>query len=620
MLTNKKRFGSYLGLCLAIFAGFVLAGCKPAGPRALLDGKRLLDEGKYAPAIEKLKKATSLLGTNANAWNYLGLAYQYGGQATNAIDAYQKALKLNPDLTVVHYNLGCLYLDQNRPDYAKSALTAFTLRQNNFPDAWVKLGTAQYRLRDTAAAEKSFNEALRLSPQNPEVLNNLALVYLQKNRPSDAESYLNACLAQQPNYAPALLNLAVVEQNYRNNRPLALQKYREYLALTPRPANWEEANVAARDLEQELTSASAPRPTTNAPVANSSNQASNPVRTPAVNTNKPVPANPVRTAGTATNSSKHAEPSTTPVKPPAQPALAARSNPSPAVPPPERNVTPEPVRLAEAPVVRAAQDVTSAPQRPVAETTRDNPVRSSESSMASTSNAKQQEKRGFLQKMNPANLFKHSTKEQKGGTNQETNVAAQPSANAEVASKAASPNYPTVSYPRYSYRFSAKPAAGNRTEAERLLAQGVQAQRDRRMKDAEAFYKSSVQADPSYFDAQSGLGLTAYETGDTALALQAYETALAIKPDAFNPRFNFALGLKKSGYVIDAAQELEKLLAGSSNEPSNHLAAAHLVLANLYADQLRQNQSARPHYAKVLELDPQNPQGTAIRYWLRDNP
>jgi hypothetical protein len=72
--------------------------------------------------------------------------------------------------------------------------------------------------------------------------------------------------------------------------------------------------------------------------------------------------------------------------------------------------------------------------------------------------------------------------------------------------------------------------------------------------------------------------------------------------------------------MIDAAQELEKLLAGSSNEPSNHLAAAHLVLANLYADQLRQNQSARPHYAKVLELDPQNPQGTAIRYWLRDNP
>jgi tetratricopeptide (TPR) repeat protein len=620
MLTNKKRFGSYMGLCLAIIAGIVLAGCTPAGPRALLDGKRLLDEGKYAPAIEKLKTATSLLGTNANAWNYLGLAYQYGGQATNAIDAYQKALKLNPDLVVVHYNLGCLYLEQNRPDYARSSLTAFTLRQNNLPDAWVKLGTAQYRLRDTAAAEKSFNEALRLSPQNPEILNNLALVYLQKNRPSDAESYLNACLTQQPNYAPALLNLAVVEQNYRNNRPLALQKYREYLALKPRPTNWEEVNSVARDLEQELTSAPVSRPATNAPVASSSSGI-NPVKTPVINSNKPAATTPVRMAATPTNTPKRAESLTNSVRATAaQPAVAAKNNPAPQ---PERTVAPEVVRLAEAPAVRAAQDVTGAPQKTTAETTRETTVRNSEPVAASTSNARQQDKRGFLQKMNPANLFKHDPKTAVATTGQSTGTSqgqTPASSGSEAALKTASPSYPPVSYPRYSYRTSGKPAAGNRTEAERLLAQGVQAQRDRRMKDAEGFYKSAAQADPSYFEAQSGLGLTAYEVGDTALALQAYENALAIKPDAFNPRFNFALGLKKSGYMIDAAQELEKLLAGNSEEPSNHLAAAHLVLANLYADQLRQNQAARPHYAKVLELDPQNAQGTAIRYWLRDNP
>ena len=46
---------------------------------------------------------------------------------------------------------------------------------------------------------------------------------------------------------------------------------------------------------------------------------------------------------------------------------------------------------------------------------------------------------------------------------------------------------------------------------------------------------------------------------------------------------------------------------------------AHLTLANLYAEEFHQPAAARPHYLKVLELDPQNSQATAIRYWLRDN-
>ncbi len=56
------------------------------------------------------------------------------------------------------------------------------------------------------------------------------------------------------------------------------------------------------------------------------------------------------------------------------------------------------------------------------------------------------------------------------------------------------------------------------------------------------------------------------------------------------------------------------------NETAGHLASAHLMLASLYSEQFHRPSSARPHYLKVLELDPGNSQGTAIRYWLRDNP
>ena len=60
-------------LALALF----LSGCSPSGPHALLKGKKFVDRGDYAGAVAQLKIATSLLVTNAQAWNYLGLAYHH---------------------------------------------------------------------------------------------------------------------------------------------------------------------------------------------------------------------------------------------------------------------------------------------------------------------------------------------------------------------------------------------------------------------------------------------------------------------------------------------------------------------------------------------------------------
>ncbi|MEI9963083.1 MAG: tetratricopeptide repeat protein [Limisphaerales bacterium] len=108
-----------------------LSGCTPPGPRALLKGKKLVDHGNYPAAVEQLKTATSLLPNNAQAWNYYGVALQGAGQPTDAVIAYQRALTLNRDLMEAHYNLGLLWLEQNKPDAAKAEFTAYTLRRGN---------------------------------------------------------------------------------------------------------------------------------------------------------------------------------------------------------------------------------------------------------------------------------------------------------------------------------------------------------------------------------------------------------------------------------------------------------------------------------------------------------
>src|ERR1035437_6765184 len=114
------KINSIRGAVFFLALALLLSGCTPAGPRALLKGKKYLDRGDVAAAVAQFKTATTLLATNANAWNYYGVALQRAGQPDEAATAYQTALKLDRDLVEAHFNLGSLALEQNKADVAKT--------------------------------------------------------------------------------------------------------------------------------------------------------------------------------------------------------------------------------------------------------------------------------------------------------------------------------------------------------------------------------------------------------------------------------------------------------------------------------------------------------------------
>jgi Flp pilus assembly protein TadD len=192
------RLTFWLPAMLAVF----LAGCAPSGPRALVQGKKYLDRGDYAAAVDALHTATTLLATNAVAWNDYGVALQHAGRLADAVLAYQNAIKFDRDLTEAHYNLGCLWLALNKPDAARAEFTAYTLRRNNSPDGWLQLGRAQLRAGDVLAAEKSFSTVLYLRPNDPEALNGLGLARVQRGRPREAAQFFAAAVRARPDFAP----------------------------------------------------------------------------------------------------------------------------------------------------------------------------------------------------------------------------------------------------------------------------------------------------------------------------------------------------------------------------------------------------------------------------------
>ncbi|MCX7867583.1 MAG: tetratricopeptide repeat protein, partial [Limisphaera sp.] len=252
MATKKRAIAC--GLLLCAVAG-VWTACTPAGHKALRQGQQSLLSGDLTNALRHLHQAVQWLPTNAVAWNEYAVACHRAGLLSNAAAAYQQALQLNPDLLEAHYNLGCLWMQTAQWEAARSALTTYTLRQPGRPEAWWRLGLSELRLRQPAAAERAFQEMLRLQPGDPRALNGLGLAALQRQRAQDAARYFTAALQSDPAYPAARLNLAVTYHQYLRNASAALEQYRQYLALQPRPENYEAVLETARSLEVALARA-----------------------------------------------------------------------------------------------------------------------------------------------------------------------------------------------------------------------------------------------------------------------------------------------------------------------------------------------------------------------------
>jgi len=595
MLATKKRVCCHAILVFAL--AITICGCTPAGPRALLKGKKYFDRGDFPAAAEEFKLATTLLETNAAAWNYYGVALQKTGQPADAAAAYGRALTLNRDMMEAHYNLGCLWLEQNKPDAAKAEFTTYTMRRPNQLDGWLKLGSAQLRSGDLSPSERSFTTAYYLNTNNAEALNGLGLVRVQRGRPKEGSQFFAAAIARKPDFAPAYLNLAAVAQEYLHDNQLAIKNYRAYLQLSPRASNAAEISALATELDQPIP-----------PPANSALAGPPPTSAPPVNVVRPTPEPATRPATVARNAATTRY----------QPATATEASDNIDVPPPQVvNVQPAPSIMANP----SGQSAASKQSTPPVELQPDSPAK----------------KVGLWQKISPTHWFAGSTKkvepemtplpEDKNGYANIVVIPPDTSAKPAVRVPENPPEYvesapsrtvhaekpPT--YNRYTYQSPAKPQAGNRAAAEASFAKAHDFEDAEQWTNALRYYYQAAQYDPSWFSAKYNTAILSNRLRYYRQALTAFEVALAIQPDSIDARYGFGIALKNSGYVTDAVNELNKAAAAAPND-----ARVQLALGTLYARQLHDVEQARKHYLRFMELDPTNSQASDIRFWLAANP
>lgn len=589
MLTNKNPGSARRAVFCAAACILILTACGPPGPRALIKGERLIREGKYDQAVEKLQRATQLLPKNAQAWNHLGLAYHGNNQPLPAIRAYRQALQLDNKLAAARYNLGCLYLDQNDLSSAIEQMTSYTYVQPNAPEGWVKLGAAYFRGNRMDLAERNFRAALDLQSGNVEALNGLGLIQFQRRRYAEAYGTFDQALAQNPNYGPALLNAAIAAQQVPANRQAALQLYRRYLALKPAPDDFDKISAAANQLDAELnpgrisasTSAAQPAGPKVTTSATSAARLTNAVTTHRTNQlgGHPFPKSAANLASTNAFALTNL-------------AQTAATNASGV----------ELTRLNDGFEIKPPQEVASRPSATGATTNSSTNV---SVTVLVDKPDKSAKKGGLFSRFRSGNA--------RAPKAQGTTIVPLPAPAAESVVSPIEIAPPPM--PRYAYLTLTKPLPGDRAKAERYRGEADMAQKSGLLAESINGYKAAVAADPAFFDAYYNLALAAYKASKWSEAALACEHALAINPESKDARFRLAMALMKSDFPQDAVEQLEFLC---QKHPGH--ANYHQWLAKIYAEQLKQPQLARRHYLRVLELEPAHEQAAAIKDWLGRHP
>ena len=135
---------------------------------------------------------------------------QREGMDDLAIESYENALRIYPDLRGVYATLGMLHMDRRDYTAAAAALERAALEEAMSFGVANNLGVAYLQLERLDQAEEYLWHALRLRPHYAAAHYNLATLYVREGKATEAAVHFQAFLDMEPDNLNALLAYAAI--------------------------------------------------------------------------------------------------------------------------------------------------------------------------------------------------------------------------------------------------------------------------------------------------------------------------------------------------------------------------------------------------------------------------
>ncbi len=168
-----------------------------------LKGNFHFERGELSQGIDAYEEAVRIDPDFGEAHFNLSAALRQAGRREQALPHAKRAAQLTPDDAAVLYGYGVLLDELGRADDARAVWLRARASDGTHGPTLNALGLAALRSQAAPTAEQFFREAVAAQPEDARSHFNLALLLLGTNRSTEAEQSLRAALNADPDYQPA---------------------------------------------------------------------------------------------------------------------------------------------------------------------------------------------------------------------------------------------------------------------------------------------------------------------------------------------------------------------------------------------------------------------------------
>ena len=173
---------------------------------------KLYQTGKYVDAEKLSLSLTEEFPKHPFAWKVLAAVLKQMDKINESLIACQKAIKLEPQDTEVHNNLGATLQELGRFEEAEQSLKQAIKLKPDFAKAHNNLGNTLKELGRLEEAETSYKKGIKLKPDYAEAHSNLGVTLQELGRFEEAKQSLKQAIKLKPDFFKAHNNLGLTLQ------------------------------------------------------------------------------------------------------------------------------------------------------------------------------------------------------------------------------------------------------------------------------------------------------------------------------------------------------------------------------------------------------------------------
>jgi tetratricopeptide (TPR) repeat protein len=171
-----------------------------------------IQSGKNEEAEKLAANITEQFPKHAFAWKVLGSLFTQKDRLSEALDAKQKTVDLDPGDEDSHYNLGNLLLTLGRAAEAEISYKKVIAINSDYTNAYINLAIALKQLGRFDEAETRYRQAIILRPDHVEAHINLSGILQEMGRLDEAQVILEQAIALRPDNAQAHRHFSLLKK------------------------------------------------------------------------------------------------------------------------------------------------------------------------------------------------------------------------------------------------------------------------------------------------------------------------------------------------------------------------------------------------------------------------